>query len=59
MTPNRVINSIRTGDFKKLYNPENFLVDTQVSVLIARPARSLRCTDRNSSQFTSNYFAEM
>ena len=26
----RVINSIRTGDFKKLYNPENFLVDTQV-----------------------------
>jgi len=25
----RVINGIRTGDFKKLYNPENFLVDTQ------------------------------
>ena len=27
----RVINGIRTGDYRKLYNPENFLVDTQVS----------------------------
>ena len=25
----RVINGIRTGDYRKLYNPENFLVDTQ------------------------------
>jgi hypothetical protein len=25
----RVINGIKTGDFRKLYNPENFLVDTQ------------------------------
>ena len=26
----RVINGIKTGDYKKLYNPENFIVDTQV-----------------------------
>ena len=25
----RVINGIRTGDYRKLYSPENFLVDTQ------------------------------
>ncbi len=25
----RVINGIKTGDYKKLYNPENFIVDTQ------------------------------
>lgn len=25
----RVINGIRTGDYRRLYNPENFLVDTQ------------------------------
>jgi tubulin gamma len=24
-----VINGIKTGDYKKLYNPENFIVDTQ------------------------------
>ncbi len=25
----RVINGIKTGDYRKLYNPENFIVDTQ------------------------------